>query len=185
MPLQLSDDLKALVRGANFAQLATLMRDGSPQVAPVWVDLDGDFILVSTGEGSLKAKNTRRDARVGLSIIAMDNPYREAQIRGRVVERRPDADFKTMDRISHKYTGRPFRSATIPRSASCSRSRSIATRESRATRAGGTSRWRRFRRSRPSKRRAGPTSRPAPSLIANDFMSRMGGRHDDPHAHRE
>jgi PPOX class probable F420-dependent enzyme len=108
MPQALADDLKALVRGANFAHLATLMRDGSPQVAPVWVDLDGDLILVSTGEGSLKAKNTQRDARVGLSIIAMDNPYKEAQIRGRVVERRPDADFKTMDRIAHKYTRKPF-----------------------------------------------------------------------------
>jgi PPOX class probable F420-dependent enzyme len=108
MSLTLSDDLKALVRGANFAHLATLMPDGSPQVAPVWVDLDGDFILVGTGEGSLKAKNTRRDARVGLSVIAVDNPYREAQIRGRIVERRPDPDFKTMDRISRKYTGKPF-----------------------------------------------------------------------------
>jgi PPOX class probable F420-dependent enzyme len=108
MPQALADDLKALVREANFAHLATLMRDGSPQVAPVWIDLDGDLILVSTGEGSLKAKNTQRDARVGLSIIAMDNPYKEAQIRGRVVERRPDADFKTMDRISHKYTRKPF-----------------------------------------------------------------------------
>jgi len=108
MPLKLADDIKALVRGANFAHLATLMRDGSPQVAPVWVDLEGDSILVSTGEGSLKAKNTRRDARVGLSVIAMDNPYREAQLRGRVAERRPDADFRMMDRISHKYTGKPF-----------------------------------------------------------------------------
>lgn len=108
MALKLSDDIKALVSGANFAHLATLMTDGSPQVAPVWVDLERDFILVSTGEGSLKAKNTRRDARVGLSVIAMDNPYREAQLRGRVVERRPDADFGTMDRISRKYTGKPF-----------------------------------------------------------------------------
>jgi PPOX class probable F420-dependent enzyme len=108
MALKLSDDIKALVSGANFAHLATLMTDGSPQVAPVWVDLERDFILVSTGEGSLKAKNTRRDARVGLSVIAMDNPYREAQLRGRVVERRPDADFGTMDQISRKYTGKPF-----------------------------------------------------------------------------
>ena len=108
MALKLSDDVKALVRAANFAHLATLMSDGSPQVAPVWVDLDGDLVLVSTGEGSLKAKNTRRDARVGLSIVAMDNPYREAQLRGRIVERRPDADFKTMDRISHKYPRKPF-----------------------------------------------------------------------------
>jgi len=108
MPPTLSDDIKALVRGPNFAHLASLMSDGSPQVAPVWVDLERDTILVGTGEGSLKAKNTRRDARVALSIIAMDNPYREAQIRGRVVERRPDADFGIMDRVSRKYTGKPF-----------------------------------------------------------------------------
>ena len=108
MPIALSDDIKALVSGPNFAHLASLMSDGSPQVAPVWVDLERDTILVGTGEGSLKAKNTRRDARVALSVIAMDNPYREAQIRGRVVERRPDADFRIMDRISHKYTGQPF-----------------------------------------------------------------------------
>jgi len=108
MPPTLSDDIKALVRGPNFAHLASLMSDGSPQVAPVWVDLERDTILVCTGEGSLKAKNTRRDARVALSIIAMDNPYREAQIRGRVVERRPDADFGIMDRVSRKYTGKPF-----------------------------------------------------------------------------
>jgi len=108
MPPTLSDDIKALVRGPNFAHLASLMSDGSPQVAPVWVELERDTILVGTGEGSLKAKNTRRDARVALSIIAMDNPYREAQIRGRVVERRPDADFGIMDRVSRKYTGKPF-----------------------------------------------------------------------------
>jgi PPOX class probable F420-dependent enzyme len=108
MPIALSDDIKQLVSGPNFAHLASLMSDGSPQVAPVWVDLERDTILICTGEGSLKAKNTRRDARVALSVIAMDNPYREAQIRGRVIERRPDADFRIMDRISHKYTGKPF-----------------------------------------------------------------------------
>ncbi len=108
MAARLADDVKALIRGANFAHLATVMADGSPQVAPVWVDLEGDRLLVCTGEGSLKAKNSKRDTRVALSIIAMDNPYREAQLRGRVVERRPDADFRVMDRIAHKYTGRPF-----------------------------------------------------------------------------
>lgn len=108
MGIALTEDVKVLLRGANFAHLATLMTDGSPQVAPVWVDLEGDRILIATGEGSLKARNTRRDARVGLSVLAYDNPYVEAQLRGRVVERRPDADFKIMDRISHKYTGKPF-----------------------------------------------------------------------------
>jgi len=66
-----------------------------------------------------QGQNTRRDARVGLSIIAMDNPYRETQLRGRIVERRPDADFKTMDRISRKYTGKPFPFRDNPTSGSC------------------------------------------------------------------
>lgn len=108
MGLALSEEIKALVRGANFAHLATLMADGSPQVAPVWVDLEGDRILVSTGERSLKARNSRRDNRVALSIVAQDNPYLEVQIRGRVVERRPDPTFQVMDRIAHKYTQKPF-----------------------------------------------------------------------------
>ena len=108
MGIALSDDVKALVRGANFAHLATLMSDGSPQNAPVWVDLEGDRILVCTGEGSLKARNTKRDPRVAVSIVAYDNPYVEAQIRGRVVERRSDSDFKVMDPVSRKYTGKPF-----------------------------------------------------------------------------
>ena len=106
--IALSDDVKVLVRGANFAHLSTLMPDGSPQVAPVWIDLEGDRILVCTGENSLKAKNTRRDSRVGMSIVAFDNPYVEAQLRGRVAERWKDADFKIMDRVSRKYTGKEF-----------------------------------------------------------------------------
>jgi len=108
MAIALSDDIKALVDRPNFAHLSTLMRDGSPQSAPVWVGRDGDRILIATGEGSLKAKNTRRDPRVSLSIVDMDDPYAEAQLRGRVVERRPDREFAIMDVISHKYTGQPF-----------------------------------------------------------------------------
>ena len=106
--MSLPDDVKALIRGANFAHLATVMPDGSPQAAPVWVDLDGDRVLVATGEGSLKARNTKRDGRVALSVIAYDDPYREAQLRGRVAERWKDTDFKIMDRISRKYTGSAF-----------------------------------------------------------------------------
>jgi PPOX class probable F420-dependent enzyme len=85
MGISLSEDIKALVRGANFAHLATLMPDGSPQAAPVWVDLEGNRILVCTGQQSVKARNVARDARVALSIVGQDNPYQEAQIRGRVV----------------------------------------------------------------------------------------------------
>jgi hypothetical protein len=74
----------------------------------VWIGREAERIVICTGEGSLKAKNTRRDPRVALSIVNFDNPYEEVQIRGRVIERRPDPELKVMDPISHKYTGKPF-----------------------------------------------------------------------------
>ena len=104
----LSAEIRQLVDRPNFAHLATLMPDGSPQNAPVWVGREGDRILVCTGEGSLKGKNTRRDPRTALSIVDFDDPYTEVQIRGRVVERRPDPDLRVMDPISQKYTGKAF-----------------------------------------------------------------------------
>jgi PPOX class probable F420-dependent enzyme len=108
MPAPLSAEAKALIDRPNFAHLATLMADGSPQSVPVWVGREGDRLLVCTGEGSLKGRNTRRDPRVALSIVDLQNPYEEVQVRGRVVERRPDPDLKIMDPVSHKYTGKPF-----------------------------------------------------------------------------
>jgi PPOX class probable F420-dependent enzyme len=104
----LSPEVKQLIDRPNFAHLATLMPDGSPQSVPVWVGREGELIVICTGEGSLKAKNTRRDPRVALSIVDFTNPYEEVQIRGRVIDRRPDSDFKVMDAVSHKYTGKPF-----------------------------------------------------------------------------
>src|SRR5438477_123205 len=79
--MKLTPDVRALLDEPNFAHLATLLPDGSPQSAPVWIDVEGDRVLIATGEGSLKARNTKRDARVSLSVVAMDNPYREAQQR--------------------------------------------------------------------------------------------------------
>jgi len=108
MAVTLSQDAKGLIDRPNFGHLATLMPDGSPQSVPVWIGREAERIVICTGEGSLKAKNTRRDPRVALSIVNFDNPYEEVQIRGRVIERRPDPELKVMDPISHKYTGKPF-----------------------------------------------------------------------------
>jgi PPOX class probable F420-dependent enzyme len=108
MPQPLSQEIKRLVDRPNFAHLATLMPDGSPQSVPVWVGREGDRLVVCTSEGSLKGRNTRRDPRVSLSIVDFQDPYEEVQLRGHVVERRPDPDLKTMDPVSHKYTGKPF-----------------------------------------------------------------------------
>ena len=104
----LSDEIKTLIDGPNFAHLATLMPDGSPQSVPVWVGREREHLLICIGENSLKAKNTRRDPRVAVSIIDFHDPYREVQLRGRVVERRPDDECKYIDAISQKYTAKPF-----------------------------------------------------------------------------
>ena len=108
MGIELSSDIKSLIDRPNFAHLATLMSDGSPQSVPVWVGREDDSVLICTGESSLKARNTLRDPRVAISVVDLHNPYEEVQLRGRVVERRPDRDFRYMDSISHKYTGKPF-----------------------------------------------------------------------------
>jgi PPOX class probable F420-dependent enzyme len=108
MAIPLSNEIRALLDSPNFAHLATLMPDGSPQSVPVWIGREDDRVLICTGESSLKGKNTKRDPRVSISVVDYHDPYKEAQLRGRVVERRPDGDFKYLDQISIKYTGKPF-----------------------------------------------------------------------------
>jgi len=108
MAIALSSEIRQLLDRPNFVHLATLMLDGSPHTVPVWAAREADRIVICTGESSLKAKNTRRDPRVALSIVDFNDPYNEAQLRGRIVERRTDPDLKIHDSISHKYTGQPF-----------------------------------------------------------------------------
>ncbi len=108
MAIALPDETKNLIDRPNFAHLATLMPDGSPHSAPVWIAREGDLVLVTTEASSLKGKNTERDPRVALSIVDFHDPYTEAQLRGRVVERRPDQQLKYYDLLSQKYIGKPW-----------------------------------------------------------------------------
>ena len=108
MGIAIPGEVKTLLDAPNFAHLATLMPDGAPQSVPVWVGRSGDQLIICTGESSLKARNTLRDPRVAISLVSGSNPYEEAQLRGRVVERRADPLLTIMDPISVKYTGKPF-----------------------------------------------------------------------------
>ncbi len=108
MAIALADNVKQLLDRANFAHLSTLMEDGSPLSTPVWVGRVGDRIIVCTSGKSLKARNTRRDPRVALSMVDFNDPYSELQLRGRVVEQRPDPQLKLLDAISMRYVGKPF-----------------------------------------------------------------------------
>lgn len=88
-----------------FANLATLMPSGSPQVTPVWCDWDGSHVLVNTAAGRQKDRNMSRDPRVSMSILDPENPYRYVEIRGRVVERTHDGAAAHIDKMAKKYLG--------------------------------------------------------------------------------
>ena len=75
-----------LFKKKAFANLATLMPSGQPQVTPVWVDYDGSHVVINTAEGRQKDKNLQRDGRVAMSIMDPDNPYRYLEVRGHVAE---------------------------------------------------------------------------------------------------
>jgi PPOX class probable F420-dependent enzyme len=88
-----------------FANLATVMPDGSPQVSPVWVMLAGEYVIINSAQGRQKDRNMRRSARVALSIQDPENPYRYILIRGRVAEvTEKDADA-VIDALAKKYLG--------------------------------------------------------------------------------
>ncbi|MBI3940244.1 MAG: PPOX class F420-dependent oxidoreductase [Acidobacteria bacterium] len=88
-----------------FGSLATVMRDGSPQVTPVWCDFDGKCVIVNSARGRQKDRNMRRDPRVALSIMDPDNPYRYFQIRGRIVEITEEKASEHIDKMAKKYLG--------------------------------------------------------------------------------
>ncbi len=86
-----------------FANLATLMPDGQPQVTPVWCDFDGQNIVVNSAKGRQKDRNMRRDARVSLAIQDPANPYRYLEVRGRVVDITEEGADAHIDRMAKKY----------------------------------------------------------------------------------
>jgi PPOX class probable F420-dependent enzyme len=88
-----------------FASLGTIMPDGSPQVTPVWCDLEGDLVIFNSAKGRQKDKNVRRDPRVALAIIDPENPYRYLEIRGRVVEITEQGASEHIDKMAKKYLG--------------------------------------------------------------------------------
>jgi PPOX class probable F420-dependent enzyme len=88
-----------------FASLATVMPDGSPQVTPVWFDYDGGKIRVNTARGRVKDRNMSLNARVALSIVDPENPYRHIQVRGKVAGITEEGADAHIDSLAKKYMG--------------------------------------------------------------------------------
>jgi PPOX class probable F420-dependent enzyme len=89
-----------------FANLATIMPDGTPQVTPVWVDFDGKHVLVNSARGRQKDKNMGQNSSVSLSILDPDNPYRYLEVRGRVAEITEEGASEHIDKMAQKYLGK-------------------------------------------------------------------------------
>jgi PPOX class probable F420-dependent enzyme len=100
------DNFLDLFQKKAFAQLATMMPDGSPQVTPVWCDFDGQNVLINSAKGRVKDKNMRRNPVVAISIQDPDNPYRHLSIKGKVVDITEDGADAHIDKLAKKYTGK-------------------------------------------------------------------------------
>ena len=106
------DGFEDILNKKSFVHLATKMKDGSPQVSPVWAEYDGNHIVVNSAKGRLKDRNMRADERVALSATDPDNPYRSIMIRGRITKITEEGADVHIDFLAKKYLNEdkyPFR----------------------------------------------------------------------------
>ncbi len=90
-----------------FAFLALVMKNGTPQVTPLWFDYDGTYIIINTARGRVKDKILKRHPKVALAIVDPANPYRYAQIHGTVVDETEHGGYEMICRLNQKYHGNP------------------------------------------------------------------------------
>jgi PPOX class probable F420-dependent enzyme len=101
--------IKTLATGKNFAALTTFLPSGDAMTQVMWVDADDDHLLINTEIGRQKFHNVTRDPRVTVAVIDAANPYRYAEVRGRVTETiAGEAARAHIDHLSEKYNGGPY-----------------------------------------------------------------------------
>ena len=105
MGIPLSEETLALLDGKNYAVLATVNPDGSPQTSVMWVGRDGGDLLFSTVAGRVKHRNMSRDPRVSVTVIDSSDPENYVELRGRV-SMTPDVGRRLDTQLSWKYDGK-------------------------------------------------------------------------------
>ncbi len=105
MGIPLSEATLRLLDGKNYAVLATVNKDGSPQTSVIWIGRDGGDLLFSTVEGRVKHRNMLRDPRVSVTVIDSADPENYVELRGRVTIT-PDVGRALDTRLSWKYDGK-------------------------------------------------------------------------------
>ena len=99
------EELRNLFQNRNLAFLATLSKDGSPHVTPVWTEMADDLILINTFESSAKNKHIMHDMRVALSVVEQNNPFNMVSIKGKVIEKTTEGADEHLKRLARKYLG--------------------------------------------------------------------------------
>ena len=105
MAISLSEEALRLVDGRNYAVLATVNPDGSPQTSVVWIGRDGADMVFSTVEGRVKHRNMLRDPRVSVTVIDSADPENYVELRG-TVSMTPDVGRRVDTELSWKYDSR-------------------------------------------------------------------------------
>ena len=107
MAAALTPEHVKLLKEPHIGVVATLNRDGSPQITPVWVDSDGTHVIFNTAEGRVKPRNLRRDPRVAVSVFDPAKAYtRVLNVRGKAVVITQEGAKEHIDQLSQKYMGR-------------------------------------------------------------------------------
>jgi len=103
MPEKIEGRVAELLEAKNFAQVATVRENGSPHVTPVWVDHDGENIVVNTAEGRDRPANARRSGKVAINVVNHENPYEYVYVQGTVAEDTTDGADEHIDKLAKKY----------------------------------------------------------------------------------
>jgi PPOX class probable F420-dependent enzyme len=105
MAISFSEATLRLLDGRNYAVLATVNPDGSPQTSAMWVGRDGTDLLFSTVAGRVKHRNMLRDPRVSVTVLDGADPENYVELRGQV-SITPDVGRAVDTALSWKYQGR-------------------------------------------------------------------------------
>jgi PPOX class probable F420-dependent enzyme len=108
-------EVDAFLRKPNAAVVATVRRDGAPFTAASWYDWDGERLLLNMDAGRVRLKHMRRDPRLAVTVLDVENWYWQLSLTGRVVEIRDDTDLTDIDRLAVRYTGGPYSDRARPR----------------------------------------------------------------------
>jgi len=105
VPAQLSDKARELIHRPILATLATIDGQGRPHLTPLWIDLDGDDLIINTAQGRAKARHIEANPEVGVTVIDPDDPYNVVAVRGTVTDVTTEGADAGIDALAKKYLG--------------------------------------------------------------------------------